>query len=85
MDHWPEIDQVQDLLAALRPHDTSPERSERIRARWVGALEARRLADEKRQRRQALGRLGWLEPVLAFGVSALYLLMVWGQSLAMRR
>ncbi len=69
-------------LAALRAHDVSPDRVERTRQRCLATL-ARRHAESRSSR--VFGRHGWLEPALALGLSAVYLAIEIGQTLALRR
>jgi hypothetical protein len=71
-------------LAGLRAHDADPDRAERTRALCVAALAAERRRRERRRTR-LVGRRGWLEPALALGMSALYLVAAISQSLALRR
>jgi hypothetical protein len=56
----------------LRVYDAGPARVERIRARCVSALEARRRETEA-VGSQVSGRRAWLEPALAVGLGVLYL------------
>ncbi len=72
MTTWEPGDAVDEGLAALRVHDASPERVERIRARCVAVLVARRGKEEARGGSLA-GWRGWLEPAFALGLGALYL------------
>ena len=69
-------------LSALRVHDADPERVERIRARCVAVLVARR--STKKARRPAPWRV-WLEPALAFGLGTLYLAEAATRALAVYR
>ncbi len=71
-------------LAGLRAYDADPDRVERTRLLCVAALVAERRRRERRLRR-IFGRRGWLEPALAFGVSAIYLAVAISQSLAFWR
>jgi hypothetical protein len=71
-------------LSALRVHDASMERVERIRARCVAALAAGRKTEEARAGRPATWR-AWLEPALAFGLGALYLAEAVARALALYR
>lgn len=71
-------------LSALRVHDAAAERVERIRARCVSVLEARRSRARTRGLRAAAWR-GWLEPVLALGLGALYLAEAVTRALAVYR
>jgi hypothetical protein len=72
MTTWEPGDAVDEGLAALRVHDASPERVERIRARCLGVLVSRR-GKEKPRGRSLAGWTSWLEPALAFSLGALYL------------
>ena len=65
-------DDVEEAVRALRVHDSSPDRTERIHARCIAVLDARRAAEEARARRGVPWR-AWLEPALALGLGALYL------------
>jgi len=69
---WESDDAVEDALSALRVHDTSPERVERIRAQCLTVLASRRGREGSRAVRLA-GWRGWLEPAFALGLGALYL------------
>jgi hypothetical protein len=69
---WEPGDAVDEGLAALRVHDASPERVERIRARCLQALASRRERAAS-PRRLLAGWTSWAEPALAFGLGALYL------------
>jgi hypothetical protein len=77
-------DTLESGLAGLRAYDADPDRVERTRIRCVAALAAERRTRERRLER-IVGRRGWLEPALAFGLSAIYLAVAIGQSLALRR
>jgi hypothetical protein len=68
----------------LRVHDADPERAERIRARCLSVLEARRRREEGRAAQRG-GWRGWLEPALAVGLSALYLAEAVTRALALVR
>ncbi len=71
-------------LAGLRVHDASPERTERVRARCVGALAAKAKWD--RAGAQVFRRFVLrLEPAFALTLSALYLAAAIGQSIALLR
>jgi hypothetical protein len=72
MTTWERGDAVDEGLSALRVHDASPERVERIRARCLGVLVSRR-GKEKPRGRSLAGWTSWLEPALAFSLGALYL------------
>jgi hypothetical protein len=72
MPTWEPGDEVDEGLCALRAHDASPKRVERIRARCLAVLEVRGRKEKARQDVVA-GWRGWLEPALALGLSALYL------------
>ncbi len=76
---WESDDVVEEALSALRVHDASPDRVERIRARFWSELER-----ESRASRFA-GWRGWLEPAFAFGLGALYLAEVVTRALAVYR
>lgn len=84
MTTWEPNEAVDEGLSALRAHDASPERVERIRARCVAALEARRTKDEA-PREAFAGWRGWLEPAFALGLSALYLAEAVTRALAVYR
>jgi hypothetical protein len=79
-----EWDEIASGLAGLRAHDADPERVERIRRLCLAALATERSRRERRGRR-VFGRRGWLEPALAFGLSALYLAAALSQSFALMR
>jgi hypothetical protein len=81
MTTWEPGDVVDEGLSALRVHDASAERVERIRARCMGALASRREKAERRARPLA-GGTGWLEPALAFSLGALYLAEAVARALA---
>jgi hypothetical protein len=68
----------------LRVHDADPDRVDRIRARCVSVLQARRREAEARRSREP-GWRGWLEPALAVVVGALYLADAFGRALAFFR
>lgn len=72
MTTWEPGDAVDEGLAALRVHDASPERVERIRERCLEILASRRGKAESR-RWPLAGWTGWAEPALAFGLGALFL------------
>jgi hypothetical protein len=84
MTTWEPGDVVEEGLSALRAHDAPPERVERIRARCVAALAARRRTEEARGWSLA-GWRGWLEPALALGLGALYLAEAISRALAVYR
>jgi len=84
MARWEPGDEVDEGLSALRVHDASPERVERIRARGVALLAARRKAGEAPAGRGAPWRT-WLEPALALGLGALYLAAAVTRALAVYR
>jgi hypothetical protein len=67
-------------LEGLRSHDASPERVERIRARCLAALAARRRTTQARQVARPASR-GWIEPAFAFGLGAFYLAAAIGTTL----
>lgn len=72
MTSWEPGDAVEEGLAALRVHDASPERVERIRARCLALLVSRREEGRSFRGRLAVWR-SWLEPAFALGLGALYL------------
>jgi hypothetical protein len=84
MTTWEPGDAIETDLSALRVHDASPERVERIRGRCVALLVARRTAEEGRAR-HPLPWLAWLEPALALGLGALYLAEAVTRALALYR
>jgi hypothetical protein len=84
MTTWEPEDVVEEGLSALRAHDAPPERVERIRARCVSVLEARRCRAAERGSRVS-GWRGWLEPALALGLGALYLAEAVTRALAVYR
>jgi len=84
MTTWEPGDAVDEGLAALRVHDASPERVERIRARCLAVLASHRDRVESRSRPLA-GWRSWLEPALAFSLGALYLAEAVTRALAVYR
>jgi hypothetical protein len=84
MTTWEPEDAPEEDLSALRIHDASPERVERIRARCVAVLAAGRKAEEARAGRAVPWRV-WLEPALALGLGALYLAEAITRALAVYR
>jgi len=84
MTTWEPGDAVDEGLAALRVHDASPERVERIRARCLAVLATRR-GREKAQRESLAGWRNWLEPAFALGLGALYLAEAVTRALAVYR
>ena len=82
MPTWEPGDEVDEGLHALRAHDASPVRVERIRARCVAALEARRRKEEAR-RETVAAWWTWLEPAFALGLGALYLAEAFTRALAL--
>ncbi len=84
MTTWEPGDAVDEGLAALRVHDASPERVERIRARCLAVLAARR-GREKARRGRLAGWRSWLEPAFALGLGALYLAEAVTRALAVYR
>jgi hypothetical protein len=84
MTTWEPGDAVDEGLAALRVHDASPERVERIRARCLGVLAARR-ERERLSRESLVGWRNWLEPAFALGLGALYLAEAVTRALAVYR
>jgi hypothetical protein len=81
---WEPGDEVYEGLSALRAHDASPERIERIRARCVAELAARK-ARPAPLRSLVLGWREWLEPAFALGLGALFLAEALARSLAAYR
>jgi len=84
MSTWEPGDEVEEGLRALRAHDAPQERVERIRARCVAALEARRPRPEPPPSRTLTWR-DWLEPAFALGLGALYLAEAVTRALAVYR
>jgi hypothetical protein len=71
-------------LAGLKIHDADPARVEQIRARCRAAFAAQQRSRlSGRARLTAIRR--WLEPAIAFGLSALYLAAAVGSSVALLR
>jgi hypothetical protein len=84
MTTWEPGDDLDEGLSALRVHDASPERVERIRGRCLAMLEVR--GGEERARPDVLaGWRSWLEPAFALGLSALYLAEAVTRALAVYR
>jgi RNA polymerase sigma factor (sigma-70 family) len=81
---WESGDAVDEGLSALRVHDASPERVERIRTRCLEELASRHQRKELRSRRLAGWRI-WLEPAVALGLGALYLADAVTRALAVYR
>ena len=77
-------DEGEEGLRALRAHDASEARVERIRDRSVAALATRRPGPEPRPVRAA-GWRDWLEPAFALGLGALYLAEAVTRALAVYR
>jgi hypothetical protein len=75
MTGWESGSALAEALSALRVHDASRDRIERIRVRCLDQLAARRQAQAAESER-ALGWRRWLEPVLALGFAGLYLAAV---------
>jgi hypothetical protein len=73
-------DVFDDELDSLPGYDASPERVERIRARCLTALAARRCATRRLPARRAAWR-EWLEPAFALGLGACYLAAAIGTAL----
>jgi hypothetical protein len=69
---WDPEDSVEEALAVLRVHDAAPERVERIRAKCLADLAARRRKQSSRGGRAARW-WNWLEPAVALGLGAIYL------------
>ena len=84
MTTWEPGDVVDEGLSALRVHDASPERVERIRARCLGVLVARR-ERERLSGESLAGWRNWLEPAFALGLGALYLAEAVTRALAVYR
>ena len=82
---WEPRDAVDEGLAALRVHDASPERVERIRARCLGVLVARRERERAQQGELLAGWRNWLEPAFALGLGVLYLAEAVTRALAVYR
>jgi hypothetical protein len=76
-DPW---DAFADELDSLPGYDASPERVERIRARCLAALAARRWATLRLPVRRAAWR-EWLVPAFALGLGACYLAAAIGTAL----
>jgi hypothetical protein len=81
---WEPEDEVAEDISALRVHDASPEKVERIRARCVAVLAARREAEPARAGSAAPWR-AWLEPALVLGLGAVYLAEAVTRALAVYR
>ncbi len=77
-------DAIDGGLAGLRVHDADAERVERIRARCVAVIEAERRKGYARRARVSARQLR-IERAAAFGLSALYLAVAVGSSLALLR
>jgi len=71
-------------LRGLHTHDADPGRVERIRARCLAALALERQRERARRSRFTAWRI-WLEPAVACGLSALYLVAAFSSSLALLR
>ena len=84
MTTWEPGDAVDEGLSALRVHDASPERAERIRARCLAVLVARR-EKERLSSESPAGWRNWLEPAFALGLGALYLAEAVTRALAVYR
>jgi hypothetical protein len=84
MTTWEPGDEVAGDLSALRVHDASPERVERIRARCLDVLVARRRKKAARGGTLA-GWRSWLEPALALSLGVLYLAEAVTRALALYR
>lgn len=68
----------------LRVHDAAPDRVEEIRRRCLSVLEGRRREAEV-TRRPTRTSGSWVEPAIAFGLSALYLADAFARALALFR
>jgi hypothetical protein len=77
-------DEVEADLSALRVHDASPERVERVRARCLAVLVARGREETARGGTLA-GWRSWLEPAVALSLGALYLAEAVTRALAVYR
>ena len=75
-------DEIESGLTGLQTFDADPQRVERIRARCLAALAAQRRGERGVPERLA-GWRRWLEPAVAFGLSALYLAAAVASSLAL--
>jgi len=84
MTTWEPEDRNEEDLSALRVHDASLDTVERIRARCVAVLAARRKTEEASAGRAVRWR-AWLEPALALGLGALYLAEAVTRALAVYR
>lgn len=84
MTSWEPGDDVEEALRALRVHDASRARAERIHDRCVAVLAARRRAET---RAKAPGRAwrAWTEPAFALGLGALLLAEAFARALAVYR
>jgi hypothetical protein len=71
-DSW---DTFESGLAGLRTYDADPERVERIRVRSVAILAARQPKARSPRPHQS-ARWGWVEPIVAVGLGAVYVLAV---------
>ena len=84
MSAWEPGNEIDEGLRALRAHDAPQKTVERIRARCVASLEARRPRPEPRRLRTT-GWRPWLEPAFAFGLGALFLAEAVTRALAVYR
>jgi hypothetical protein len=78
------LSEVEVVLDTLRTFDAGPGRVDRIRARCLATLAKRR---ERKQRRRLrfTGLWNRLEPAVALGLSAAYIVVAFGSSLALLR
>ena len=77
-------DEIQIGIAGLQTWDADPLRVERIRVRCLAVLEAQRRKERAERPRLADWRC-WLEPAVAFGLSALYLAAAFASTFALLR
>jgi hypothetical protein len=84
MTTWKPGDEVVADLSALRAHDATPERVERIRSRCLAVLAARG-RKEAAPGGTLAGWRSWLEPALALSLGVLYLAEAVTRALALYR
>jgi hypothetical protein len=77
-------DEFEAARTSLQTYDADPQRVERIRARCLAVLEARKFRDRGRSSFPAAWR-HWLEPAAVLALSALYLAAAVSSSLALFR
>ena len=75
-------DEIQIGIAGLQTWDADPLSVERIRVRCLAALGAQRRKERAERSRLADWRC-WLEPTVAFGLSAIYLAAAVASTLAL--